>query len=137
VQHLPGVTKGCFAAQEDILQIQIRSALFSVFVRINRPVEKPKLALAGAGISIPNKNFTGQGVAAKRPLLTSCPCGSQMMSAFWKERLQHVIELTQEHIRLLEADVERTPTEADAARQTIEAEKRAIARLQKTIDALS
>lgn len=62
------------------------------------------------------------------------------MLAYWKEQLQRVIALTEEHIRELEAEkahlADCKPPRTDMVREKIEAERRAIARLQRAIDAL-
>jgi hypothetical protein len=56
------------------------------------------------------------------------------MSADWKEQLQNIIELSRHRIRQLEADA--PSLRVDAVRQ-IEAEKKNIVRLQRTMDALN
>ena len=61
--------------------------------------------------------------------------------ADWKEKLQGIIELSREQTQRLEAAAARTadcaPPCVDDLRQSIESEKRIIAKLQKTIDALT
>jgi hypothetical protein len=60
------------------------------------------------------------------------------MSAYWKEQLQHIIELSRDRIQRLEAGL---PADAPSLRieatNQIEAEEKNIARLQRTIDALT
>lgn len=55
---------------------------------------------------------------------------------FLDRKLQHIIELTQEHGRVLQAQVERTPIHAKVMREKIASGRQAIARLPKTIAAL-
>ena len=59
------------------------------------------------------------------------------MSSDWKEQLQQIIELSRDRIRRLEAGApdDTPPLDVDVTRQ-IEVEEKAIARLQRTIDAL-
>lgn len=58
------------------------------------------------------------------------------MTTDWKEQLQRIIELSRERIRRLEAGAPANALRVDAIRQ-IEAEEKNIARLQRTMDALS
>lgn len=58
------------------------------------------------------------------------------MAEYWKRQLQELIDLTQDRIRRLEAGEMLVRDQVDA-RQRVETERSAIARLQKTIDALN
>lgn len=60
------------------------------------------------------------------------------MSALWKEQLREIIELSRDRIRRLEAGAsdDSRSLRNDATRQ-IKVEEKNIARLQRTIDALS
>jgi hypothetical protein len=63
------------------------------------------------------------------------------MPTHWTEQLQNLIDLAHDRIRLLDSGEMSTgdigPPAVDSTRQTIEAERAMIMRLQQTIDALN
>ncbi len=59
------------------------------------------------------------------------------MSAHWKEQLQAIIDLSRDRIRRIEAEARAASSLGIEATRQIEAEKKNIARLQRTMDALS